>query len=429
MMPAEFTVIVESMAMKSDDENNDIPFIRTRKFKWGLLLVTGVVIIVLAGLMSDVLTPVLIGFLLAYIFEPLLEFGERFRVRRFFGVVLIYILLFIAVFLAGSSLVPRLASQSARLYRNISASTLRFGLGLSDGASSGATNNTVNSGLISLADDTNRIADVESEKEAKTEQPPLDRKSQSSEDSSGWTDKHLGLSIEEAKELFRKNADKLATRIAGVFTAIIQKMGTGVSNMINFIFNTLLVLVFAFFFMLHFKEIKSAIRHYIPAANKDVTLRIIHKIDAAVSNFFRGRLLVCLIAGVVSSIGFLLSGLDYWLILGLAAGILGFIPIIGVVVTLVPACAFAMLTSHPVGSLVGVGLTFAFVQMVVEPLVGTLILSHEVKIHPVAIIIALLVGGHLFGTFGMIISIPLAATAKILSEEFLIPPLEELARE
>ena len=68
-------------------------------------------------------------------------------------------------------------------------------------------------------------------------------------------------------------------------------------------------------------------------------------------------------------------------------------------------------------------------QAVVEPLVGTLILSHQVKTHPVVIIIALLIGGTLFGAFGMILSIPLAATVKILAEEFIIPPLKDLAEE
>lgn len=414
------------MTMKDDknrgmDNAGSIPFIRTKKFKAIMLTSMALVLIVLAGMMSDILTPVLVGFVVAYIFEPLLAYMERLRIRRIFGVALIYMLLFVAIILAGSWLGPRLANQSARLYRNISASTFRLGLGL--GETEESTTETADAGEAGAS-----LPGGEGESETETATaPPAMQKSANGEDDDGWSSQEFDLTLEDAKEYLRRNADNIANRIASIFTAVMQKAGQGVTNMIGFIFDFLLVLVFAFFSMLHFKEIKQTIKRYIPAAQKDVTLRVIRKIDAAVSNFFRGRLLVCLLSGVVSSIGFLLSGLDYWLILGLAAGILGFIPIIGVVVSLIPAAAFAMLTPHPWGSIIGVALTFGVVQMVVEPLVGTLILSHEVKIHPVAIIIALLVGGHLFGTFGMIISIPIAATAKILLEEFVIPPLKDLA--
>jgi predicted PurR-regulated permease PerM len=179
--------------------------------------------------------------------------------------------------------------------------------------------------------------------------------------------------------------------------------------------------------MLRFDTIRSLPQRYLPAANRDFILNILRRIDSAVSNFFRGRLLVCLVSAVVSSFGLWLSGLDYWLLLGIAAGVLGFIPIIGVLVTIIPSCAFALLTSHPWGSLIGVLITFLVVQAVVEPLAGTLILSHEVKLHPVAILVALLAGGSVFGVFGVIVSVPVAAVIKILAGEFVMPPLEDLA--
>ncbi len=78
--------------------------------------------------------------------------------------------------------------------------------------------------------------------------------------------------------------------------------------------------------------------------------------------------------------------------------------------------------------MIGVLVTFSLVQWVVEPVAGTLILSRQVKMHPVTIILSLLIGGYLFGVFGVILSIPLAAIVRILSEEFVLPPLRDLAR-
>jgi predicted PurR-regulated permease PerM len=397
------------------------PFTQTRRFKGIVLLCIAVLLLLAAAFLKDVLTPVLVGFLLAYIFEPLLMVMEKMRIRRVFGVVLLYLLLFLTLILAGMWITPRLASQSARLYRNISGSTMRLGLGLPASEQEARERGE----LLTKEQGGGEAADSSTEDDSKSSEAG----EQKSSGEGGWISETLGISIKDTRALLARNADKIANRIAELFTAVLQKTGRGISNAVGFVFNTLLVLVFAFFFMLRFKQIKAAIRRYIPAANRATTLRVIGKIDCAVSNFFRGRLLVCVIAGFVSSIGFLLSGIDYWLILGIAAGILGFIPIIGVIVALVPACAFAVLSTHPLGSLIGVAITFAVVQMVVEPLIGTFILSHEVKIHPILVIVALLIGGQLFGTFGMILSIPLAATVKILVEEFVIPPLKDLADE
>jgi predicted PurR-regulated permease PerM len=56
-------------------------------------------------------------------------------------------------------------------------------------------------------------------------------------------------------------------------------------------------------------------------------------------------------------------------------------------------------------------------------------LSHEVKLHPVIIIMSLLIGGQLLGVFGVLAAVPVAAVIRILGEEFLLPPLREMAEE
>jgi predicted PurR-regulated permease PerM len=169
------------------------------------------------------------------------------------------------------------------------------------------------------------------------------------------------------------------------------------------------------------------LRAYIPARYRTRILRITGKIDTAVAHFFRGRLLICVISGVIYVTGLKLSGIDFWLLIGIAGGILSFIPFLGVVLPIIPACILAVLTVHPWLSLLGVLMTFSCVQWVIEPLAGTWILSQEVKLHPVTILLAMLIGGTLFGAFGIILSVPLAATVKILGEEFILPPLRELA--
>jgi predicted PurR-regulated permease PerM len=114
-------------------------------------------------------------------------------------------------------------------------------------------------------------------------------------------------------------------------------------------------------------------------------------------------------------------------LIGMAAGFLGVVPYIGVFLAFAPAVVLGYLTGG-VGGVVGVAIVFALAQ-VLEAILIPLVLSKGMSLHPVSILVALLVGAELFGVFGMIISVPLAATVKILMQEFVLPPLKALADE
>jgi len=377
-----------------------------------VLVAIGVVFLVVCILLRRVLTPVLVALVLAYIADPLLGWLERHRVRRWVATTLLYTVCLALAFLGVVTLGPRIASQAQRLYRDVSGFAKDYGTTVLDVG--GATDGPKQSEEIA------RPATVGTNQFVVSEEGP-------SPAFLALVEKHMPEWGTRAQDYLRENADEIASRIVAVTLAVARNAAKGLSNAANFMFGLILVLVFSFFFMLHFRAMTGTIRRYIPLACRDQALRIISKIDAAVSNFFRGRLMVCLVAAVVYVIGLRISGIDFWLLIGLAGGILGFVPILGVILPLIPACAFALLSPHPWASLVGVLITFSLVQWVVEPLAGMAILSKQVKMHPVTILLALLVGGALFGFFGILLSVPLAAVTKILGEEFLLPPLREMA--
>ena len=97
------------------------------------------------------------------------------------------------------------------------------------------------------------------------------------------------------------------------------------------------------------------------------------------------------------------------------------IPFIGFIVVFVPSILIALISEHAVFSTVGVVLTFAAVEGVVEPFVGPLVIAQGVRLHPATIVVAVIAGGALFGVLGVFLAVPITAVLKILSEHYLMP--------
>lgn len=380
-----------------------------RRLRVLFLVGVGLVFAATLILLRGVLTPVAIGLVLAYIADPFLDWLERHHVRRAVATSLLYVTCLALLMLMAMLLGPMIQHQGRRLYQQVSGVARDYGATMLTATPAGAK---PKDGPQEAPD--SAPPPSQSPPETKTSRPLRPEQGDI-------------LDAGRLRDYVRRHADELASRTLAAAFAIAQNAARGLSSAANFLFGLILVLVFAFFFMLHFRKMIEVMDHYLPAAHRDEVRRIAARIDSAVSDFFRGRLLVCALAGLVYVLGFRLSGIDFWLLLGLAAGVLGFIPVLGVILPLAPACALALLSDHPWPALIGILITFAVVQWVVEPLAGTAILSRQVKMHPVTILLSLLIGGSLFGVFGVILSVPLAAVVKILVQEFVLPPLRELA--
>jgi len=127
---------------------------------------------------------------------------------------------------------------------------------------------------------------------------------------------------------------------------------------------------------------------------------VVRQIDAAISAFLRGRILICAAVGVLTAAGLAIVGVPYWYLIGVATGLAGVVPFMPIFVGLIPAVLVA----------------WPFMPIFVG-------------LHPVTLTVALLVGYKVLGLFGLIAAVPLASTVKILAREFVLPKVEELADE
>ena len=140
--------------------------------------------------------------------------------------------------------------------------------------------------------------------------------------------------------------------------------------------------------------------------------QIIREMAAVVSGYIRGQVVVSVIIGLMVFSGTYIFGIDYPLVLGLLATLTETIPIIGPIVGAAPAVLLAYIISPALA--IKVMLFYVFVQQLENHIIVPKVMGHSIDLHPIAIIISLLIGGHLFGLAGMILAVPTAALLKVL---------------
>lgn len=183
------------------------------------------------------------------------------------------------------------------------------------------------------------------------------------------------------------------------------------------VFHVLLVMVltpiFAFYLLVDLPHLKQVADGLIPAAARPEILVLARRMNAAVGGFFRGQLVVATIVGVMASFGLLIIGLPFWLLIGMVAGFFNMIPLVGPYIGGIPALVIALTTKEPITAL-WVVVIMVTVQQIDNHFISPIVMHRVVKLHPVLVMLALLLGGTLGGFFGLLVAVPAAAILKIL---------------
>jgi predicted PurR-regulated permease PerM len=183
------------------------------------------------------------------------------------------------------------------------------------------------------------------------------------------------------------------------------------------VFHVLLVLIlapiFAFYLLVDLPHLRRVADGLIPEAARDEVLHMSRKVNLAVGGFFRGQLVVAFIVGALSSIGMLIIDLPFWLLIGMVAGFFNLIPLIGPYIGAIPGIVIAFTTREPITA-VWVAAIMTGVQQIDNHFISPLVMHRVVKLHPVMVMVALLLGGTLFGFFGLLVAVPTAAVLKIV---------------
>jgi predicted PurR-regulated permease PerM len=147
-----------------------------------------------------------------------------------------------------------------------------------------------------------------------------------------------------------------------------------------------------------------------------------YKIQNVVKNYIMGLLLVMAIIAALNTVGLLILRIEYAFFFGALAALLNIIPYLGIIIGSILPIMMALLTKDSIWYAVGVAGVFTAVQFLEGNFITPHIVGSKVSVNPLAAIIALIIGGILWGPAGMILSIPFTAITKVILDN--IEPLE-----
>jgi len=187
-------------------------------------------------------------------------------------------------------------------------------------------------------------------------------------------------------------------------------LGTAFVHLAAYLPWLIVIPIVAFFLLKDAADFRRGALDFVPAGRTRAHVEaLLDRIDAALAAYIRAQLVACLIVGALVGVGFTLLRVPYGAVLGIAAGVAEFLPLVGPVVIAVVSAAVAALHSPmlAVWVLVFLGVLRVLEDYVIYPrLIGS-----NIHLHPLAVILAVLAGAELGGVVGVILSVPALAIA------------------
>ena len=218
----------------------------------------------------------------------------------------------------------------------------------------------------------------------------------------------------EQMEALRQAASQLSGTIARQVGGFVGSVVTGGLFLINLLSLLFITPIVTFYLLRDWDRMMAKLNDLLPRHYADTVREQLALIDRRLAGFVRGQMIVAGILGAFYAIALSLAGLEFGLVIGLAAGAISFIPFVGSVSGFVVSVALALVqfdTWPPVAIVAGI---FGVGQLVEGNFLTPKLVGDKVGLHPVWVIFALLAGGSLLGLVGMLLAVPLAAIIGVL---------------
>ncbi|PZG69550.1 AI-2E family transporter [Staphylococcus aureus] len=309
---------------------------------------------------KTIAAPIIVSLILFYLFNPIVNMMERYRIPSVAGISIIYLAVVGVITLIVNLLIPIIGSQVDSLVKN-SPQYLEKLINSIDKIA----NNTFFSSYYSQIND--------------------------------WL-------------------NSLPKKIPSMLSEFTDGFGSKIATFAETIANIGVVIVttpFVLFFMLkdghHFKEFSTNIMP--PKFRKDFH-DLLEKMSVQVGSYIQGQIIVSFCIGILLFIGYSVIGLKYSLVLASIAAVTSVVPYLGPTIAISPAIVIAAITSP--WMLLKLAVVWTLVQFVEGHFISPNIMGKTLKIHPLTIIFILLCAGKLLGIVGVILGIPGYAILKVL---------------
>jgi predicted PurR-regulated permease PerM len=214
-----------------------------------------------------------------------------------------------------------------------------------------------------------------------------------------------GPSHAQCDELTQAFRRQVTTRLGGIV-----RIGFSV---IGIVFIFIVSAVLALYLLIDLPDIQTDLLRLVPQSHQAEVADLGSKIGRAIGGFFRGQLLVALLVGLLSALGFALIRLPFWLVIGAIAGFFNLVPLVG------PFIGGGL--GFFVGSVTGgvqLGLKAALVEFIVQQIdnhfISPNVMRRTVELHPVTVMLSIIAGGALGGFWGVLLVVPAVAVVKLI---------------
>lgn len=306
----------------------------------------------------DLLTPLFIGLIIAWLFKPLVNYLEERKVRRGISILAIYIVIISFLYLLVAAIIPVLYEQVSELAKSLP-----------------SIFETVKTSINGMIDKIDGIA---------------------------------GLDFDTAKNNMFIKIEEWATDLAHNLPNTLISLG---SSIISGVGTFIVGLIVGAFLLLRKKSNKSLIK-LLPKKYQYDTQLLLSEINSIFRSFVNGTLVLSTLVFVLCVIGFTIADLKAAALFAFFCGITNIIPYIGPYIGAIPAAIVAFSQGT------GIGIAVIIVILIIQGIEGNLlqpiVMSRTMKLSPVTVIVSLLIFGYFWGVFGMILSSPIVATLKAL---------------
>ncbi len=213
----------------------------------------------------------------------------------------------------------------------------------------------------------------------------------------------------------QKVLDQVQGQAYGFATTLTNNALNFVFTLTNALLSIFLVVVLSFYLVLDGKRIRDSIVSIVPRRSLANVLLFEDALNRVVGNYIRGQLTLALIIGLATGTTCVMTGLSQFAIIcGVLAFLFETIPMVGPALASVTPILLSLLLPDPFPRTFEIVACFVVIQILESNVLGPRIVGHAVGLHPVAAILALLIGAKLFGVFGALLSTPIVAAAWIV---------------
>lgn len=194
--------------------------------------------------------------------------------------------------------------------------------------------------------------------------------------------------------------------------------GSGLA-LLGWLANLVLIPVLTFYLLRDWDHLVVGVHALLPRSVEASWSQLARESDDVLGAFLRGQLLVMIALGVIYTTGLWMVGLDLALLIGMLAGLVSFVPYLGLIVGILIASFASVLQVHGIGDIPWVIVVFVVGQMLEGMVLTPRLVGERIGLHPVAVIFAVMAGGQLYGFFGILLALPVASVVMVLIRHML----------